>query len=575
MKKIALTVVVTTILTVGVLGGITFGVSRLSQSESKSEKKIAAEELDLLPEDGKKEKYDLSKAEAVTAEGHKALLLNLNEIPLSKVYDTSVSLERKKLIDKKKRGVDATFETPMFAWNPYGTNNLSLYAYFETTEPVSVRYTIRVEDEKIPDFTRTLKNDGTDNLTRDHQYQITGFVPGKTNYMIWNMYNKSGKIVGTKIFSIEVPNLVSKAKVQLDSTAGEVLTKDKQANGLYYLLGEKYIRLYDNSGVLRGEIPLENAKTSQVLFQNNKMTYAIHKNAFASVNALGQVEEIFRFKGYSQEQFVYNGYGQIIMIASKDDKKRKTVSDIVLSLDLKTGETKELLDFTEIFPKVLKQAQKGKHKKKAKLDWIGLNSLVSTSSDGIIVSSEKQSSIIRVNSINSAKPEIKYIIGEEKNWEKTSYKKYLYEKQGQKELEEEAQANAEEGENILQTKPEVQEVFETQYHQSYMELENDSTLGEGMYYLYVFNSNTKPNSYWYQYLVDEANGLYNLEDSAEVPYCKENGNFYNKETNRIYTLPDTKSFIERDKENKDIRIFELPDTCAVVKKYDMKKFWYE
>ena len=454
MKKIVLTIVITTILTLGVLGGITFGLSRMNQSESKGEEKAAAEELDLLPEDGTKEEYDLAKAEP-------AEMLELDSIPLSKIYDTSVSSERRKLLDKKKRGIDAVFEKPMLVWNVYGTNNLSLYAYFE---PVSIRYTIRVEEDSIPDFTRTLKNEGKDNLTREHQYQITGFVPGKTNYMIWKMYNKSKKLVETKIFSIKVPDLQSKAKVQLVSKKGEELTEEKQANGFYYLLGEKYIWLYDNSGVLRGELPLEQSKTSQVLFQNNKMIYAIHKNAFASVNALGQVEDVWRFKGYNQERFVYNGYGQILMIASKDSKKRKTVSDLIVSLDLKTGKTKELLDFTEIFPKVLKNTQKGENKKKA--DWIGLNSLVSTSGDGIIVSSRNMSSIIRINSINSAKPEVKYIIGEESGWKKTPYKKYLYEKQGQSELEEQAQEEAAEEEKVLETQLEVPEVFPTHYQQT-------------------------------------------------------------------------------------------------------------
>lgn len=573
MKKIVLTIVITTILTVGILGGITFGIFRMNQSENKNEEKLTAEELDLLSEDGKKKEYDLTKAEKISTEGNDAMMLDLDEIPLSKVYDSSVSLERSKLLNKKKRGEDADFETPMFAWNPYGTNHLSLYAYFETTEPVIIRYTIRIEDENIPDFTRTLKNDGKENLTREHQYQITGFVPGKTNYMIWNMYNRAGKLITTKIFSIEVPNLTSKAKVQLDSMEGEVLTKEKQTNGLYYLLGEKYIWLYDNSGVLRGEIPLEQSETSQVLFEDNKMIYAINENAFASVNPLGQVEEVWRFKGYKQERFVYNGYGQILMVASKDSKKRKTISDLIISLDLNTGKTEELLDFTEVFPKVLKKAQEGKSREK--LDWIGLNSLASTSSDGVIVSSGKLSSIIRINSISSAKPEIKYILGEESNWKKTPYKKYLYEKQGQSELEEEAQEKAEEEEKILETELEAGEVFPTQYQQSYMELGNDATLGEGAYYLYVFNSNHEPNSCWYRYLVDENANLYGLEDNLEVPYCKNNGSFYNKGANRIYTLPDAGNFIERDKENKDIRIFELPDTCGFVKKYDMKEFWYE
>lgn len=575
MKKIVLTAIITTIVTLGILGGITFGVSKFSQGESRNEEKIAAEELDLLPEDGNKEEYDLSKAEAIQANGEKAMLLNLDEIPLSKVYDTAVSAERSKLLDKKKRGVDATFETPMFVWNPYGTNHLALYTYFETTEPVWIRYTIRVEDAKIPDFTRTLKNEGKDNLERKHEYQITGFVPGKTNYIIWNMYNKSGKLVGNKIFSIDVPSLDSKAKVQLNSKAGELLTKEKQTNGLYCLMGEKYIWFYDNSGVLRGEIPLEKGKTCQVLFEKDQMTYAASPHAFASINTLGQVQKVFRFKGYQQEQFTYNGYGQILMIASKEDKKRKTVNDMIVSIDVKTGKTKEVLDFTKIFPKVFKQAQKENRKKKGKLDWIGLNSLIAASSDGIIVSSGKMSSIIRINSMNSAKPEIKYMIGEPENWKNTPYKKYLYEKQGQKELEEEAQASADEEEKLLETKVEVEDAFQIHANQSYIIMEQDSTLGEGMYYLDVFNSNKKPTSYWYQYVVDETNGLYGLKDSLEVPYCKENGEFYDKEKNRIYTLPANGEFMERDKENKDIRIFELPKSCTSVKKYDMKNFWYK
>ena len=126
MKKIVLTAIITSVVMLGTLGGITFGVSKFSQEESKNEEKIAAQELDLLPEDGKKEEYDLSKAESIQANGDKAMLLNLDEIPLSKVYNTAVSAERSKLLDKKKRGVDATFETPMFAWNPYGTNHLAL-----------------------------------------------------------------------------------------------------------------------------------------------------------------------------------------------------------------------------------------------------------------------------------------------------------------------------------------------------------------------------------------------------------------------------------------------------------------
>ena len=42
-----------------------------------------------------------------------------------------------------------------------------------------VEYTIKVDDAEISDFTRILKNDAKDNLTKEHEYVLIGGVAGK------------------------------------------------------------------------------------------------------------------------------------------------------------------------------------------------------------------------------------------------------------------------------------------------------------------------------------------------------------------------------------------------------------
>ena len=76
---------------------------------------------------------------------------------------------------------DYSFENPLMIYNLYGTNLLSLNVYFDTDEASSLDYTISIDNEDIDDFSRTLKNNGEDNLTTNHEYQIIGFVPGYTN----------------------------------------------------------------------------------------------------------------------------------------------------------------------------------------------------------------------------------------------------------------------------------------------------------------------------------------------------------------------------------------------------------
>ena len=57
---------------------------------------------------------------------------------------------------KNKEDANYTADAPLFIMNPYGTNVTGLYVYFKNSERVYTRYTIKVKDEAIPDYSAAL-----------------------------------------------------------------------------------------------------------------------------------------------------------------------------------------------------------------------------------------------------------------------------------------------------------------------------------------------------------------------------------------------------------------------------------
>ena len=68
--------------------------------------------------------------------------------------------------------------------NPFGTRPNSYYFYFKTTNKCMVRYTVTVPDETISDHIRYVNNGTEGNVTNEHEFLVTGLVPGMTNYII-------------------------------------------------------------------------------------------------------------------------------------------------------------------------------------------------------------------------------------------------------------------------------------------------------------------------------------------------------------------------------------------------------
>lgn len=584
--------IITSVIMLGVMAAAGVTLSKVSEKAKDREEEQLATELDLLSEHTRKEEFepvDVIPLFMTDAEQNVKTFSNEKK----EIYNVAYSENRKKQLEKASKKEDYRFENPLWAWNPFGTNNLSMYVFFETTEAVSITYTIQVEEKNIPNFTRTFYNGEAKNKTKKHEYQLTGFVPGMKNYIIFKMYNAKEKLVQEEVFSITVPELSSRASKKLEVTLGK--SKQTVSNGLYAIFGKKYTWFYDNSGYIRGEIPLQSRGSDKIALIENNMVYSCSTGSFTAVNRLGQVMAMYSMGRYKQYQdFIYNGYGQLWVLVSQENKKSKAIEDMVVSLDLKTGKVKTLLDFEQILPQVEKASKREKGTKK--FDWISLNAMLQVDSDALIVSAGEFSSILRINSITSRVPTVQYIIGDKALWKKTKYKKQLLEKEGQAELEEERAAKQAES---LVDLGEVSDVFASHFGQSDVYYEADHSLEEGQYYLHIFNCNygnwptrksfkwsafegvgTKKkkakNSYYYKYLVNEKAGTYDLIESFDLTYTKENGSVQPYKNNLILNQGAIKSFSEYDKHGLLIQTFSYQEKdIKHVIKYDMKGFWFD
>lgn len=586
MKKKLLTIVFTSLVMILVLGGGTMFLYQKSEKVREAQEAAKAQELDIFLDnfEDNKENYD----ERVITELEDAKKGFSSKV----VYNTMYTKTKEKEIEKSKKKNLYDFESPLFLWNPFGTNNLSMYLYFKTTEATYVKYTIQVENSNIPNFNRTLYNGQNDNVTREHEYQLMGFIPGEKNLLILQMYNKKGDLLNKKVFSIQVPALSSKADTKLNVSKGR--SEEQISNGFYTIFGKKYIWLYDNSGVLRGEIPIAGETSQRILMQDGDMLYGLDEKRIAKVDSLGRVKEIYSLGKYKQYgDFVYNGYGELWILATKPGKKSKSVKDTVIALNLKENTVKKLFCMEELLPKMEKKAKKPKGTKE--FNWVDLNAIVQVKSDEILVSSRELSTIFKVVDINSRSPRISYLIGEDEIWENLLYGKRLLKKEGQAEANE--QQAEKQAESILDL-GKAEDVFQSQFGQSWISYEKPSELSDGQYYIYVWDSNygyssTRKNfkwstfsgigtknkdarrSYLKKYLVDENTATYNLVDTQELTYTKEQGSTQFFGEHRIDNYGNQKTFAEYDSVGRMIRKFTHNQKDVLrIEKMNMKGFLF-
>lgn len=490
-----------------------------------------------------------------------------NILPYNNNYQKVIDEELEKLLKK-----EYTFEEPLLILNPYGTNNLGLNIYFNTEESSKISYTISVENEKIPDFSRTLNNDEERDYAKKHQYQLIGLVPEEVNTIELVAKTKDGNKIKNTI-TIDMSEVYCESDTILESVEGE--SDEELTEGLYVLFGlDKAFNannyLYDNNGILRADLVLTEYRSDRIIFNDDKLIYSYDMNKIAIIDRMGRIEKKYTLDGYimHHDYVLDKENNKLLILVNSKAEEDKTIEDLVISLNLKSGEITEIIDMKELLPEIYETAKMPESGKNTYggtgLDWIHLNSLsLIEDKEDIVLSAREISTIIYVEDIYE-KASIKYLIADESVYKNTKYEDLMLKQIGD---------------------------FVNHAGQHTITYVKDTKLKSGQYYLEMYNnnygnSNTRKDFPWeeysgvgsfeegdsskyYKYLVDENKNSYQLIESFDVAYSSIVSSVQDIEKNHITSSGKSNCYAEYDEDGKLIKQFNYTS-----KKYAYRAFKY-
>lgn len=346
------------------------------------------------------------------------------------IYDTARHTEVYERIEALKRDGTYTQDSPLVIYNPYGVNALSAYVYFETETPVKVSYRISVQQEGIPTFAATCNMEKP--YATEHEYLLIGLSAGQSNRISLNMEDEEGN-VSVRTFYVTAGDLYGIAKNKLDVRRG--VSESLPSEGLYAHFGnltgaKEAVQLYDNDGVLRSELPVLSGSAKRFVFFEDLMYFNVSDTRFVGLDSFGRAKRLYSVDGYEigEDYCLDEANMKLLMTASRTPQEGKTVSinDVVLSLELLTGEVKELVDMGTLLGEYKGSCKKNED---GVLDWLGLNSIQIWNETGVLLGAREPSAAFKVKDIYGI-PTLDYIIGEEAMFEDTGYEGYLLTKNG-------------------------------------------------------------------------------------------------------------------------------------------------
>lgn len=583
MKKILRVVAITSTVMVVILGAFLWNMNRLSKQKAAKQEKLLAQERDLLPDSRQKaiDKVEKVNIKQLYLSGDNKNVVTVPSTGLKQVYDGSQSTKAEEMLTTEKKNKQFSFDKPLWAYNPYGTNSQSMYLYFKSDGKGYCRYTVSVDDRNIADFTRTPFNGGAENVTKEHEYQIIGLLPGRVNYITVNFYSPKGELSKTGTWQITLPADDSGLAGRLSVEEG--YSKQTISNGLYVVFadgrkgkdGKKHyaITMYDNSGILRANIPTDGYVGRNVQTIYDSLVVQSSKNCLVRINRLGQVTHSYPVYGYHfQGEYAYDGSAGVYLLATAD-RKNMTVGSKVLKIDMENKKVSQVLDMDTLLKSVYARAKKKGNAK----NWISLDSIQCTGTNQLLLSSSKLSSVFKVSRVGSLLPSVDYIIADASQWK--SYKG-LKKKVLTKTLADGKDPDPTQTpviQSILQT-PKPAELFRSHYGQNSIVYTKGS--GEGFYRLELLNNNagkgagSKNSSYYCRYLVDETSHTYQLQSEKALPHTETEGNVTVDKKVVIYCDSDSRSINETDNGAKLIRKYTAPMKLYRVYKDDWKGFWF-
>ena len=338
--------------------------------------------------------------------------------------------------------------TPFVKADPFGTDTLSCYVRFATADPVTVSYEVAGRKKtgdtpKVAAFSRTPR-DG-DAPTTEHEFKVVGLIPNHKNTVTLTCTAQDGTS-RTSTFTVKTPALKGEEEERLAVTAGESNTP--LADGLFTILGNDsskldFMYLYDNAGQIRGEVPIIGYHSHRLLSPGDgSIIMSVSTTKMAQISAIGQVVNVWSTGDYElHHDYAFDDDGNLLVLAShagseadldvdraaakKDEGERVNVEDLIIKIDVTTGDVSLVADLGDIFPGLkasAKVAQDGD------LDWIHINTIQWLGGGTVLLSSRETSTVIKLTDIYGM-PTVDWLMGSPDFWAGSGFEDKLLQAQ--------------------------------------------------------------------------------------------------------------------------------------------------
>lgn len=364
-------------------------------------------------------------------------------------YDVEKQADIKEQLDADYAADSYSDAAPFVVQDPFGTDTLSCYVRFASTDSVTVSYEVtgrKKSDDapKVAAFSRTPH--GGDAPTTEHEFKVIGLIPNHENTVTLTCTAQDGTS-RISTFTVKTPALKGEEEERLTVTAGESNTP--LADGLFTILGNDsskldFMYLYDSAGQIRGEVPIIGYRSHRLLFPGDgSMIMSVSTTKMAQINAIGQVVNVWSTGDYElHHDYAFDDDGNLLVLAShagseadldidraaakKDKGERVNVEDLIIKIDVTTGDVSLVLDLGDIFPDLkasAKVAQDGD------LDWIHINTIQWLGYGAVLLSSRETSTVIKLTDIYGT-PTVDWLMGSPDFWAGSGFEDKLLQAQG-------------------------------------------------------------------------------------------------------------------------------------------------
>ena len=491
-------------------------------------------------------------------------------------YDVKKQAVIKEPLDAEYAAGDYDETAPFVKADPFGTDTLSCYVRFATTDLVAVTYEVAgrkkfADSPKVAAFSRTPH--GGDTPATDHEFKVIGLIPSHKNTVTLTCTAQDGAS-RTSTFTVETPALKGEEEERLAVTAGE--SNSPLADGLFAILGNDsskldFMCLYDNDGQIRGEVPIVGYRSHRLLFPGDgSMIMSVSTTKMAQINAIGQVINVWSTGDYElHHDYAFDDDGNLLVLASnagseadldvdraaakKDKGERVNVEDLIIKIDIATGDVSLVVDLGDIFPDLKASAKVASD---GDLDWIHINTIQWLGDSTVLLSSRETSTVIKLTDIYGT-PTVDWLMGSPDFWAGSGFEDKLLQAQGDFSL------------NAGQHSVTYLSSSDTATTGRYQVLLYDNNFGAAESYpkfdwgqlgaAVVTDYNKGTHSFGRIFTVDEAARTYELEDQIAVPFS---GNVSSAQrvgdsNSMLVASGQAKTFTEYDRYGLPIATYEM------------------